>query len=332
MNQLKVVVTDYEYADLRYEEEVFKKAGITLIPAQCRTEDELIAACKDADGLLNQYAQITRRVIESLDKCKVIGRYGVGVNTVDIEAATEKGICVVNVPDYCMDEVSDHALALLLACARKVVLLNNSVKAGTWDFKISKPIHRLRGKVLGLVGFGRIPRALAQKAKAIGFEILVYDPYITPADAEAYGAKMVSLDELMAQSDFVSVHAPLTKETYHLIGEKELNLMKPSAFILNTARGPVIDEQALIKVLKEGRIAGAGLDVTEVEPIQKDNPLLKMDNVIITPHVAWYSEEAEAELRTKAAQGVADVLLGYWPKYLVNKDVRNKLQLKEKQG
>lgn len=328
MDQLKVVVTDYEYADLRYEEEVLKKAGIKLIPAQCRTEDELISACKDADGLLNQYAQITRRVIEALEKCRVIGRYGVGVNTIDIEAATDKGICVVNVPDYCVDEVSDHALALLLACARKVVLLNNSVKNGRWDYKISKPINRSRGKVLGIVGFGRIPRALAQKAKAIGFSLLVYDPYITSTDAEAYGAKLVELEELMAKSDFVSVHAPLTKQTYHMIGEKELSLMKPSAFIINTARGPVIDEKALIKVLKEGRIAGAGLDVLEEEPTPRDNPLLTMDNVIITPHVAWYSEEAEVELRTKAAQGVVDVLLGYWPKYLVNKDVKDKMQLK----
>ncbi|SHE75671.1 D-3-phosphoglycerate dehydrogenase [Caldanaerobius fijiensis DSM 17918] len=328
MDQLKVVVTDYEYADLRYEEEVLKKAGIKLIPAQCRTEDELISACKDADGLLNQYAQITRRVIEALVKCRVIGRYGVGVNTIDMEAATDKGICVVNVPDYCVDEVSDHALALLLACARKVVLLNNSVKNGRWDYKISKPINRSRGKVLGIVGFGRIPRALAQKAKAIGFSLLVYDPYITSTDAEAYGAKLVELEELMAKSDFVSVHAPLTKQTYHMIGEKELSLMKPSAFIINTARGPVIDEEALIKVLKEGRIAGAGLDVLEEEPTPRDNPLLTMDNVIITPHVAWYSEEAEVELRTKAAQGVVDVLLGYWPKYLVNKDVKDKIQLK----
>ncbi|ADQ06245.1 D-isomer specific 2-hydroxyacid dehydrogenase NAD-binding protein [Caldicellulosiruptor hydrothermalis 108] len=332
MTQLKVVVTDFEYSDLRYEEEVFNSAGITLIPAQCRTEDELITVCKEADGLLSQYAQITRRVIESLPKCKVIGRYGVGVNTIDIEAATEKGICVVNVPDYCMDEVSDHALALILTLARKIVLLNNSVKKGIWDYKISKPIYRLRGKVLGLVGFGRIPRTLAQKAKSIGFNILVYDPYISPNDAEAYGAKLVSLDELMTQSDFISIHVPLNKETYHLIGPQELKLMKPTAFLINTARGPVIDEKALIEVLLEKRIAGAALDVTEVEPIQSDNPLLKMDNVIITPHVAWYSEEAEAELRTKAAQGIADVLLGYWPRYLVNKEVMSKINLKEKEN
>ncbi|AEM79124.1 C-terminal binding protein [Thermoanaerobacter wiegelii] len=329
MRELKVVVTDFEFGDLRYEERVLKEAGITLIPAQCKSEEELISVCKDADGLINQYAKITRRVIEALDNCKVIARYGVGVDTIDIKAATARGICVVNVPDYCMDEVSDHALALLLGCARKVVLMNNAVKAGTWDFKISKPIYRLRGKVLGLVGFGRIPRTLAEKARPFGFDILVYDPYITQADVEPYGATLVGLEELMAKSDFVSVHAPLTEKTYHLIGETEIGLMKPSAFIINTARGPVIDEKALIKALQEKRIAGAGLDVLEQEPTPSDNPLLKMDNVIITPHVAWYSEEAEAELRTKAAQGVADVLLGYWPKYLVNKEVKDKIMLKE---
>jgi len=329
VGKLKVVVTDYEYENLKYEKEVLSKAGIDVIPAQCKTEEELISVCKDADGLINQYAQITRQVIEALEKCKVIARYGVGINTIDVKAATEKGICVVNVPDYCMDEVSDHAFALLLACARKVVLMNNALKAGKWDYKISKPIYRLRSKTLGIIGFGRIPRALAEKAKAFGFDILVYDPYVDPTDVEAYGATLVSLEKLMAKSDFISVHAPLTDQTYRLIGEKEIGLMKSSAFIINTSRGPVIDENALIDALKEGRIAGAGLDVLEKEPIESNNPLLNIDTAIITPHAAWYSEEAEAELRIKAAQGVTDVLLGYWPKYLINKEVKEKIKLKE---
>ncbi|GAB6152198.1 C-terminal binding protein [Desulfosporosinus burensis] len=329
MSEYKVVVTDYEYSTLQYEEEVVTNAGATLVPAQCKTEDDLIAVCKDAHGLLNQYAPITRRVIEKLDNCKVIARYGVGVNTVDLEAATEKGICVVNVPDYCVDEVSDHAFALLLACARKVVQLNNSIKAGTWDYKISRPIYRLRGRKLGIVGFGRIPRALAEKARPFGFELLIYDPFLTQTDVDPYGAALVGLDELMANSDFVSVHAPLTPETHHLVGEKELSLMKSSAFILNTSRGPVIDEKALIKALQDGLIAGAGLDVLEEEPASQDNPLLGMDNVIINPHVAWYSEQAEIELKTKAAQGVAEVLQGFFPKNLVNKQVKTKLDLKE---
>lgn len=301
------------------------------MPAQCRTEEELIEACKDADGLLNQYAQLTRRVIESLDKCKVIGRYGVGVNTVDLQAATDKGICVVNVPDYCMDEVSDHAMALLLACARKVVLMNNEVKRGNWDYKVSVPIYRLRGRNLGLISFGRIAQALAQKAQVFGLNLLAFDPYIPEEVAAKFNVKLVSLEELLKESDFISIHAPLTAETEHLIGEKELQSMKKSAFIINTGRGPVIDERALIKALQEGWIAGAGLDVLETEPVSPDNPLLKMDNVIINPHAAWYSEEAGIELQAKAARGVAEVLQGYLPQNLVNKEVKDKLNLKTRE-
>lgn len=326
----KVVVTDYEYATLKYEEEVLAKVGATLVPAQCRTEEELIEACKDADALINQYAQLTPRVIQALDKCKVIARYGVGINTVDLDAATEKGICVVNVPDYCMDEVSDHAMALLLACARKVVLMNNEVKKGNWDYKVSVPIYRLRGKTLGLISFGRIAQTIAKKAQAFGLDILIFDPYIPDAVAEQFGVKKVSLEELLKSSDFISVHAPLNAETEHLISEKEFQLMKKTTFIINTGRGPVIHEDALVKALQEGWIAGAGLDVIEVEPVRSDSPLLQMDNVILNPHVAWYSEEAGTDLQTKAAQGVVEVLEGYFPKNLVNKQVKEKLNLKER--
>lgn len=330
MSNLKVVVTDYEYNTLKYEEEVLAKIGATLVPAQCKTEEELIEACKDADGILNQYAQLTPRVIKSLEKCKVIGRYGVGVNTVDLDAATEKGICVVNVPDYCMDEVSDHAMALILACARKVVLMNNEVKKGNWDYKVSIPITRIRGQRLGLISFGRIAQTLAKKAQAFGLELLVYDPYVPQEVAGKNNVKLVSLEELLKESDFVSVHAPLTPETEHLLGEKEFQMMKKSAYVINTGRGPVIDEKALIKALQQGWIAGAGLDVLEVEPPAADNPLLTMDNVVVTPHVAWYSEQASIELKTKAAKGVAEVLEGYFPKNLVNKAVKEKLSLKER--
>ncbi|GAB6180029.1 C-terminal binding protein [Desulfotomaculum defluvii] len=330
MSKLKVVVTDYEYSTLKYEEEVLAQIGVTLVPAQCKTEEELIEACKDADGLLNQYAQLTPRVIQALDRCKVIGRYGVGINTVDLDAATEKGICVVNVPDYCMDEVSDHAMALLLACARKVVLMNNEVKNGNWDYKVSVPIYRLRGKNLGLISFGRIAQTLAKKAQAFGLNLLVFDPYIPDAVAIEFGVKKVSLEELLQTSDFISVHAPLNAETEHLISEKEFKMMKKSAFIINTGRGPVIHEEALVNALQEGWIAGAGLDVIEIEPVRSDSPLLKMDNVILNPHVAWYSEEAGTDLQTKAAQGVAEVLQGYYPRNLVNKAVKEKVNLKER--
>ncbi|MCL5779906.1 MAG: C-terminal binding protein [Firmicutes bacterium] len=329
MTKPKVYVTDYEFPNLKFEEDVLLPIGAELIGVQCKTEEDIIEKCKDAVGLINQYAPISRKVMESLPNLKVVARYGVGVNTIDLPAATDLGICAANVPDYCMDEVSDLAMALILACARKVVLMNNEVKKGNWDYKVSIPIYRIRGKNLGLISFGRIAQTLAGKARAFGMNLLVFDPYVPETVAKQYDAKLVNLEELLKESDFISVHAPLTAETEHLISEKELQMMKKSAFIVNTGRGPVIDEKALIKALQEGWIAGAGLDVIEVEPPTADNPLLKMDNVVINPHAAWYSIEAEAELRTKTARGVAEVLQGYFPKYLVNRDVKAKLQLKE---
>ncbi|MED4604755.1 C-terminal binding protein [Paenibacillus validus] len=333
MRKFKVVVTDWEYADLRFEEKVFQAyEEIELVPAQCRTEEDLIRVCQDADALINQYAPITRRVIESLQNCKVITRYGVGVNTVDLDAATEKGICVANVPDYCMDEVSDHALALLLSWARKVTAADHHVKNGVWDFKLTQPIYRLRERTIGLVGFGRIPQALAEKVKPLHLRVIAYDPFF-PADvAKQKGVELVSLDALCEQSDFISVHAPLTADTKGLLGEKQFALMKKDAVVINTSRGPVIDEQALIAALEKGQIAGAALDVVEEEPIASDNPLLRMEQVILTPHVAWYSEESAAELRAKAAMGVADVLVfGEYPKYLVNHKVKEQGKLEASQ-
>ncbi len=333
MNQLskfKVVITDFEFSTLAPEEEVLATVDAELIRAQCKTEDEVIEAAKDADGILNQYAPISRKVLESLPNLKVVSRYGVGVNTVDIAAATENNVIVGNVTDYCMDEVSDHAFALLMSCARKTVVLNNEVKRGNWDFKVSVPIFRLRGRVLGLAGLGRIPQTLAKKAQAFGINVIAYDPFIPEQVANDLNVKLVTLDELCEQSDYISVHTPLMESTRGLIGEKQFKLMKKEAIIINTARGPVIDEQALIKALQDGEIAGAGLDVLEQEPIASDNPLLKMDNVVLNPHAAWYSEEAELELKRKTAQNIADVLAGYYPTYLFNKEVKETVKLKEK--
>jgi len=330
MQKWKVVVTDWEYSDLRYEESVLDSERFELVPAQCRTEEEVIAACRDADALINQYAPITSKVIDSLQKCRVITRYGVGVNTIDLEAATDSGICVANVPDYCMDEVSDHALALLLAWTRKVVVANSHVKSGVWDYKVTQPINRLRGKVLGLIGFGKIPQALAEKVKPLGLRVIAHDPYVPQTLAQAKGVQLVSLDELCRLADFISVHAPLTQATEGMVGSEQFAAMKPHAVVINTSRGPVIDERALIDALRTGRIAGAALDVVEREPISPDNPLLTMEQVILTPHVAWYSEESAAEMRTKAAMGVVDVLLyGKYPQYLVNTQVKEKVRLNE---
>lgn len=329
MRKFKVVVTDWEFEDLRYEEAVLNQSShIELIAADCRTEDEVIYTCKDADGIINQYAPLSKKVMDALENCKVITRYGVGVNTINIKAATEKGICVANVPDYCMDEVSDHALALILAWVRKVVVANDQVKKGNWDFKVTRPIYRLRDKTLGLVGFGRIPQALAKKAKQFGFHIIAFDPYFPAVEATEKGITLVSLDTLAEQSDIISVHAPLTPATKGMLGKELFARMKKTPLIINTSRGPVIDEDALLESLKRGVVSGAALDVMTEEPINKEHPFLTMDNVILTPHVAWYSEEAEAEMRTKAAMGIMDVLINIkYPKYLVNQEVKNHTNL-----
>jgi D-3-phosphoglycerate dehydrogenase len=330
LEKFKILITDYEFASLAPEREVIEQLGAELITAQCRTEDEVIEAAREVDGIINQYAPISRRVIENLEKCKVISRYGIGVDTIDLDAATENGIIVGNVTDYCIDEVSDHAFALLISSARKVTQLNKAVKQGTWDYKIGVPIFRLRNRVLGLVGLGKIPQSLAQKSQVFGLQVIAYDPYVSAELAEELGIELVELNQLCTQADYISVHAPLMDSTRGMISDEQFNHMKKEAFIINTARGPVIDEKALIRALREGKIAGAGLDVLENEPIAEDSPLLKMDQVVINPHVAWYSEESQIELKRKTTQNVADVLKGFYPTYLVNHDVKKKVTLKEK--
>lgn len=328
MATYKVVVTDYEYSSLEIEKEVLQDIDVQFITAQCRTEDDVMEACQDADAIINQYAPISERVIQQLNQCKVISRYGVGVDTIHLEAATKKGIIVCNVADYCIDEVSDHALALLFAWSRKIVALNQDIKAGNWDYKEGAPIYRFRGRTLGLVGFGKIPQALAAKAQVLGLEVIAYDPYIPLDVAEKSNVKLVDLATLCCSSDYISVHAPLNEKTRGLISSDQFSIMKQDAIIINTARGPLIDEAALIDALQAGKIAGAALDVIEREPITTEHPFLHMSQVILTPHVAWYSEEAQRELQRKTAQNVADVLKGKFPAYIVNHKVKDKVSLK----
>lgn len=308
----KVLITDFEFENLKYEEDVFTESGLDIefVKAQCKTEDEVIKQAKHADAILNQYAPISRRVIESLENARVISRYGVGVNTIDLDAANEKGITVANVPDYGMEEVSNHALALLLSWARKVPLLNNEVKKGNWDFKACVPIQRFINQTVGVLGFGRIPRRVIEKVKPLGFKLAAYDPFVSAEDMESAGVRKMELEEIIREADYLSVHVPLIKDTFHLLNADRFSQMKKNAVIINTARGPIIDEKALIEALEKGIIAGAALDVTEEEPISIDSPLLHMDNVIITPHSAWYSEEAMVELRQKAAKNIVQVLKG----------------------
>jgi len=324
MGKWRILITDYEFNDLSIEEKVLSKLGnVEIIKGQCNTEDQVIHLARDVDGIINQYAPIGEKVINSLEYCKVISRYGVGVDTIALAAASSKGIYVTNVPDYGVEEVSNHALALLLSWSRKITQLNNYVKKGVWDFKLGMPISRYSKQTLGVIGFGRIPRSFVKKAKVFGFNIIVHDPFVPDDVIIAEGATPDSLDGVLVQSDYISVHVPLTKETTHLFNREKFKLMKKNAVIINTARGAIINEQDLLDALLAKEIAGAALDVLETEPIHHDHPLLSLDNVIITPHTAWYSEEAMIELRTKTAQNIVDVLENKQISYLVNKEIIN---------
>ena len=317
----KVVITDCDHPSIEIEKEILSEINPEFILAYCHTEDEVIEAAKDADGIINQYVPITRRVIESLKGCKVIARYGVGVDNIDVEAATEYGIIVANVPDYCVEEVSTHTIALILACARGITLLDRKRREKKWDFTLAKPLFRTKGKTLGLFGLGRIAKIVAQKASGFGFKIIAYDPYVSKVDS---GIKLVEFSQLLSDSDFISIHSPLTNETRHSFGENELKKMKKTAYLINTARGPIVDGKALYKALENKWIAGAALDVMEKEPPDWENSLLKLDNLIITPHISFYSEESYIELKTKVAESVLSVLKGELPRAIVNPQVINK--------
>lgn len=314
----KVVITDCDHGSVEIEKEELDRIGAKMTLAQVKSEEDLIRVCEQADGLLNQYAPLTRAVFERLPKCKVIAKYGVGVDSVDLKAATDFGIIVTNVPDYCFDEVADHTISLMLALARKTVFFNQKVKSNQWDFRQGRPIHRIRNKTLGLIGCGRIGREVARKMSAFGVRAIAYDPYI--ADTGGTIA-FVDLDTVLKESDFISIHCSLNESTRHLLGGREFQKMQKKPFVINVARGPIIEEKELIQALNEGQISGAGLDVLEKEPPDPHNPLLKMENVILSPHVAFYSEESIRELKRRAAEGISAVLLGKWPKVVVNKEV-----------
>ena len=313
-----VVITDHVFPSLEIEQELLGAIGATVVSLQARSEVDLLDAVTDADALLVCYAPVTDRVIRRMTRCRIIARYGIGVDNVDLGAATAKGIVVTNVPDYCVDEVSDHALALLLACARRIPALAGRVRGGRWNARDAAPMHRLRGQTLGLVGFGKIPRRLADKARALGLEVMAFDPYVAGEEMEARGVQKTSLPGLLARSDFVSVHAPLAPETQGMIAEAELRAMKRSAYLINTARGPLVLESALLRALEEEWIAGAALDVLQHEPPAADHPLQRFANVILTPHVAFYSEESVQELQRKAAEEVVRALSGRPPRSPVN--------------
>ena len=316
-----VVITDCDHGSIEEEKDEFGQMGVELILAQVQKEEDLIRTCKEADGLLNQYALLTRKVLENLPKCKVISRYGVGVDSVDLKAATDLGVIVANVPDYCVDEVANQTLSMILTLIRKTAFFDKKVKSGQWDFHLGIPIHRTQGKILGLIGCGKIGIEVAKRISSFGVKVIAYDPYIEKIHE---GIELKDLDTVLKESDFISIHCPLNDSTRHLIGDREFKKMEKKPILINTSRGPIIDEKILIQALREGLISGAGLDVLEKEPPDSENPLLKMENVILSPHIGFYSEESIRELKRKTAKNVSDVLLGKWPSSGVNRDVKGK--------
>jgi D-3-phosphoglycerate dehydrogenase / 2-oxoglutarate reductase len=317
MPRTLIAVTDSPFPSLDPAKAALKRVDPELRMAKSPSADDILAVARDADAVLVTYAKLPGDLLRELKRCKVIGRFGLGVDNIDIPAAGALGITVTYVPDYCMQEVSDHAMALLLSLVRKVPLSNKLVQSGRWEVPPVVPIHRLSGRVLGLVGFGNIPRTLAPKAKAFGLRVVTHDPYVSADVLGKAGVESVGFDELLAMSDFVSVHAPLLPATRGLFNAEVFRKMKKGALLINTARGPLVDEAALIAALDSGQLGGAALDVVTSEPLAKDSKLLGRDNVILTPHTAFYSVEALNELQTKCATDVARVLSGEPPVYPV---------------
>jgi D-3-phosphoglycerate dehydrogenase len=319
----KVVLTDYVWESLEVEKNTL--AGLAELTAlQTKTPAEFLAQAADCDALLNTYAgPITAADMAKMPKCKIIARYGIGVDTIDLDAATAAGIIVTNNPTYCIEEVAEHTMALLLSAARKIAFYDRQVRAGIWAVPPGKPIQRLAGSTLGLVGFGNIARQVAIRAAAFGMKVLFADPFVKDGQFDAPGKKMELMD-LLKQADFVSVHPPLTPQTRRSINDAAFAAMKPNAIIINCARGPVIDTDALVRALDAKKIAGAALDTTDPEPLPNPHPLRGRENVIINPHVAWYSEQAMVGLQAGAPSEVRRVLSGEWPINVVNKAVKGK--------
>ena len=318
MTRPLIAVTDSVFPSLQPAMAALKRLDPEVRIAKSAGEADILDVARDADGVLVTYAKLPGELLRQLRRCKVIGRFGLGVDNIDVKAAAALNITVTYVPDYCLREVSDHAMALVLALARKVPFSNSLVQQGRWEMPAVVPIRRLEGQVLGLVGLGNIPRRVVPKAKAFGFKVVAHDPFVSAASARELGVELVSFERLLEISDFISVHAPLTPQTRGLFNADAFGRMKKGAYIVNTARGPLLDEAALVAALDAGRLGGAALDVAASEPLSKDSPLLGRPNVIVTPHTAFYSVEALEELQTKCATDVARVLGGEKPIYPVS--------------
>jgi D-3-phosphoglycerate dehydrogenase / 2-oxoglutarate reductase len=318
-----IILTDFGEPDWDLESQVLHESGldINLVRLETKAPEQLIPHVAAADALIVQWASIDRRVIDALQHCKVISRYGIGVDMIDLEAASERGIIVANVHDYCIEEVSTQTIGFILDLNRQIMGLNKHVRAGQWGVApvpVGAP-RRLKGQTLGIIGLGNIGRVVAQKAGGLGLKLLGSDPYAVPESLVGLGVELVGLEELLRQSDYVSIHCPLAEETRKLIGAQQLALMQPHAYLINMARGPIIDQAALFNALADKIIAGAALDVLEQEPPTPDEPLLKLDNVIITPHTSSWSRESLIQLRRGTVQNVVDVLQDRLPRSVVNR-------------
>lgn len=318
MTAFQVVLIEHGYATTGYEREIVEAAGGEFVDADSMPLEDALRRCERADGILCRRLEVTRPMLERFRRCRILVRYGVGTDNVDVDAATDLGIIVGHVPSYCADEVSSHALALLLASVRQVPGTDRRVRSGGWDVRRGETIHRIAGRTCGIVGLGGIGRALARKLAGWGMRLLATDPYVDPGVAAALGVDLVDFDTLCREADFLSMHCPLLPETRHLVGDRALGLMKPTAHLVNTSRGPVVDARALVAALDEGRLAGAALDVFEEEPLPSDSPVRDHERIVVTDHTAWYSEESQVELQRTAAEETVRVCTGGLPRSLAN--------------
>ena len=316
--QFRVLLTDRAWPDCEVEREILQSVGATIIEAPATDEATLIELAADADAIATCWAQVTRPVIQAAKKCKVVSRLGIGLDNIAVETASELGIPVTYVPDYCVEEVSDHALAFILASARNIGFFHHQTKQGSYNLQAARPMRRLKGMQVGLVGLGRISSMLFTKARALGFEVVAHTP---SGNDHGTGCPMVSFPELLESSDFISIHAPLTDETRHLFGLPEFERMKSTAYLVNTSRGGLIDHAALWSALQDNQLAGAALDVFDPEPPDLSEPLFQDERVLITPHAGFVSVESLHDLRRRTAKQIADVLTGQIPEHVVNPHV-----------
>ena len=323
MGKFKVVITDREYETIDNELRILGEIDADVYDYQCRNEDDVIRVTRDCDAIIIQYAKITKKVIEALDNCRIIAKYATGIDGIAIAEATKRGIYVTNVNEYCSDEVSTHAIALLLQLQRRIKEFDMWTDGGNW-FQMGSSVSSLKKSVVGVISFGSIARKYVSKLKPFCDEIWVYDKFVSNEEILKYNVKPKKFEEIVAHADFISIHAPLTDETKHMFNREVFKTMKPTASLINVARGGLVCEADLLQALQEGEIASAALDVLETEPPRPENPLLHMKNVIVTPHTAWYSTESQKKLQSTVAEDVVRVLSGKMPENLVNKELAEK--------